>query len=446
MVAPHTYLVADDPSALPRALLVWIWLGLSALGALNVVRVVWQRDWPNLALASVGIACIAGSWTMTRLLPCGAIAWLFTTGIWLARTERLLEPRPRQVMTAAAGLLAVALSVARVVLVPAPIAQGDRFASAQPAAAARFVQEHDLPQPIFNDYLTGGYLIWALGPEYPVFIDPRFRPYDPILRATYFAFEREPSVEELEALTENAGLRTAVVRTRGWQGRLCMVFGEAPSWQLLFVGRNAAVYVHRDAVTKELAKLAQTPEVAPGLKLARDPTVHAGAFRALVGVDHGRVLRFFREFQRHVPDYKYQKKGVASKYLDYFEQIAFSHGQKAGERLSPAEARQRFAMYYLNGEIDIARAVATGYLGAYPEDARMQYNLACVEARAGDLVMAAEALAAALRHGYDRLEAMQRDPDLAPLRETAAYERLLAKWSRTVAAAAIVGGASGGTR
>jgi hypothetical protein len=74
----------------------------------------------------------------------------------------------------------------------------------------------------------------------------------------------------------------------------------------------------------------------------------------------------------------------------------------------------------------------------------MQYNLACVEARAGDLVMAAEALAAALHHGYDGFDAMQRDPDLAPLRETDAYERLLVRYVRPATAAANDSGSPGG--
>jgi hypothetical protein len=41
-----------------------------------------------------------------------------------------------------------------------------------PVEAVRFLQLHRLSGPMLNDYVYGGYLIWA-APEYPVFIDGR---------------------------------------------------------------------------------------------------------------------------------------------------------------------------------------------------------------------------------------------------------------------------------
>lgn len=41
-----------------------------------------------------------------------------------------------------------------------------------PVAAVRFLQDHHLFGPMLNDYVYGGYLIWA-APEHPVFIDGR---------------------------------------------------------------------------------------------------------------------------------------------------------------------------------------------------------------------------------------------------------------------------------
>jgi hypothetical protein len=46
-----------------------------------------------------------------------------------------------------------------------------------PVEAVSWIREHpDLPQPMFNDYIYGSYLIYAL-PERPVWIDTRFYPY-----------------------------------------------------------------------------------------------------------------------------------------------------------------------------------------------------------------------------------------------------------------------------
>ena len=42
-----------------------------------------------------------------------------------------------------------------------------------PVEAVRFIRANNLPGPMFNSYNWGGYLIWHLYPDYPVFIDGR---------------------------------------------------------------------------------------------------------------------------------------------------------------------------------------------------------------------------------------------------------------------------------
>jgi hypothetical protein len=42
-----------------------------------------------------------------------------------------------------------------------------------PLEAVEYLQDHELPGSMFNSYNWGGYLIWALYPEKPVFIDGR---------------------------------------------------------------------------------------------------------------------------------------------------------------------------------------------------------------------------------------------------------------------------------
>jgi hypothetical protein len=50
-----------------------------------------------------------------------------------------------------------------------PEIESSRF----PSRAADFILQHHPPGPIFNHYDWGGYLIWRLYPDYPVFIDGR---------------------------------------------------------------------------------------------------------------------------------------------------------------------------------------------------------------------------------------------------------------------------------
>jgi hypothetical protein len=49
----------------------------------------------------------------------------------------------------------------------------DVTANKYPEGAARFLKEHKLSGNMFNPYDWGGYLLWALYPEYKVFIDGR---------------------------------------------------------------------------------------------------------------------------------------------------------------------------------------------------------------------------------------------------------------------------------
>ena len=44
---------------------------------------------------------------------------------------------------------------------------------ALPVRAVDFIAEKSLPEPLFNPYEWGGYLIWRLYPDYQVFIDSR---------------------------------------------------------------------------------------------------------------------------------------------------------------------------------------------------------------------------------------------------------------------------------
>ena len=47
-----------------------------------------------------------------------------------------------------------------------------------PVKAVQFIRANNLPGPMFNSYNWGGYLIWHLYPDYPVFIDGRTDLYD----------------------------------------------------------------------------------------------------------------------------------------------------------------------------------------------------------------------------------------------------------------------------
>ncbi len=109
-----------------------------------------------------------------------------------------------------------------------------------PEKETEFIKEKKLPGPLFNDYLIGGYMIWAMHPDYKVFIDPRYGPYTGQMLADYFGLE---SPTHLQKLREKYPFTTALVHLReprfiGW----LISLGE---WKVVYFDKVAAVIAHQ---------------------------------------------------------------------------------------------------------------------------------------------------------------------------------------------------------
>ena len=83
-----------------------------------------------------------------------------------------------------------------------------------PEKEVAFIKGHKLPGPFFNDYLTGGYMIWNLYPEYKVFIDPRYGPYVNGVVGDWFELKSKLTPEELDRLTTKYGFKAALINLK----------------------------------------------------------------------------------------------------------------------------------------------------------------------------------------------------------------------------------------
>jgi tetratricopeptide (TPR) repeat protein len=63
----------------------------------------------------------------------------------------------------------------------------------------------------------------------------------------------------------------------------------------------------------------------------------------------------------------------------------------------------------------------------HPDDAVVQYNLACSYSLTNQIELAFEALDAAINLGYRDFKSMDKDPDLASLRQHVEYKKIRAK-------------------
>lgn len=167
------------------------------------------------------------------------------SGRWLERVQRL----PALRVTGSLGLIA-ALGVLIYTQVPrkAPEKWFDHATSMHefPQAAVPLLKEGMWPGKLYNDYAWGGYLIWTLYPERPVFIDGRAEVYYPTK-----AFDDEMKIHTAaEGWQGVLDRRQVDVILTGKLGFLALALRTAPKWKLAFTGDAEVVYVRVKAEEK----------------------------------------------------------------------------------------------------------------------------------------------------------------------------------------------------
>jgi len=106
-----------------------------------------------------------------------------------------------------------------------------------PRAAVEFIKAEHLPEPIYNWYNWGGYLIWKLYPDYRVYIDGRADMYgDAFLTeflGTYFG------TSDWERSLDRFQVRTVVVPP---DSALASLLRQTPRWTKMFEDHQAVIF------------------------------------------------------------------------------------------------------------------------------------------------------------------------------------------------------------
>ena len=110
-----------------------------------------------------------------------------------------------------------------------------------PVEAVRFIRDNNLPGPMFNSYNWGGYLIWHLYPDYPVFIDGRTDLYDDeFLREYVKVTLARPGWREV---LDRYGVNFILIES---ESILAAFLEEGDEWQCIYTSDMAKVFL-RDA-------------------------------------------------------------------------------------------------------------------------------------------------------------------------------------------------------
>ncbi len=201
------------------------------------------------ARLAVALASVSLPLTSVRYLPFAAIAVTpaLADGLEITgrRGARLLADIRPAIRSAALATVVTAVMVLHYATAMAPSAHGfGLLAWRLPVDAAEFVRRAPPPGPMWNSYDFGGYLIYALGPAHPDFIDGRM---DTVYPNAFFVetmrAHDDPATLERQLADHHIGF--AVVTCSKLTETRFPTFFRDPQWQLAYFDDVAAVAVRR---------------------------------------------------------------------------------------------------------------------------------------------------------------------------------------------------------
>jgi hypothetical protein len=182
-----------------------------------------------------------------------------------------------------------------------------------PVKEIEFLKQYKIKGPIFNDYLIGGYLLWALYPDYKVFIDPRLGPYRKEVAPDYWKFVEKPqTAQDIENFTRKYAFKTAVIHYE----EMPVIFDFLHAgWRLIYFEKNAAVLVH-PALLDEIPREVASIDLGPSrFRQVRDPYVLLNVFLLYVNLNLPASYEIYDIYKKNISDcYK-----LKAEHLEFME-------------------------------------------------------------------------------------------------------------------------------
>ena len=133
------------------------------------------------------------------------------------------------ILPAIVAVISVRRAVAR-----QPQVEAENF----PVAAVEFIKSQNIPQPIYNEYHWGGYLIWKLYPQYRVYIDGRADVYgDAIMEEFFVVYDGE---QAWRTPLDKYGIQSVLVEPNT---AIATLLREDPTWQKVFEDQQAVIFI-----------------------------------------------------------------------------------------------------------------------------------------------------------------------------------------------------------
>jgi len=153
---------------------------------------------------------------------------------WQLPAEKPLT-RPRAILNALLLAGFAIFVVARLSFVASRQLQAE--AKEFPATAASYLRANHPPGPMLNHYNWGGYFIWQLYPEYPVFIDGRADVYGNAMMDEFFSLYWIQG-KDWPATLDRRGIRMIVLPP---DAPLVTALREVPRWRQVYADSQAVI-------------------------------------------------------------------------------------------------------------------------------------------------------------------------------------------------------------
>jgi hypothetical protein len=261
------------------------------------------------AVVTTNIAFFFAAMVTGRLAKFFPILWLFSIAFLIRPFEMNL---PRRKLAAISFFLIILFTLAHIKNVLTLNNHNSWFDRSStnsliPAKEATFIKSHNLPGPIFNDYLTGGYMIWSMYPEYKVFIDPRYGPYSKEVLSDWFDFDNASADMNLDHLASKYRFNTVFLDL----DRMSMIkrFISSPDWKLVYFDIKAAVLI-RTEIFKSNEQTFHTVDLGPErFSHVDDPLVLMNIFTIYNSLASPREMAIIRNiYKKNVSDYYFLKE------------------------------------------------------------------------------------------------------------------------------------------
>lgn len=226
-----------------------------------------------LAAALLALAARGGRWRSVfvgAFLGYISLRYIRNVHLFCAFVPLLVAPEIASWRRASKGALLAAASLALLFVLTFyyPFERGFGVASYFPVRMAEFVRSADLRGNMMNSYGFGGYLIWALYPERPVFIDGRNEVYLPLLER--IAKSRGDS-RAWDALLRDHAIEYALLQYVDQPDRVTTVAADGSTtvtlapmtatrfprsrWALVYFDDNGMVFVRRAGANRHVLGL-----------------------------------------------------------------------------------------------------------------------------------------------------------------------------------------------